>query len=88
MFQLEDDPPSPPPGKILTPQEIEAEKARRALLGIPGEKSGRPSIKDMTKEVTEKLKQQRLREERVKSGVKEEDVSFPIVARSTADLCS
>jgi hypothetical protein len=88
MFQLEDDPPSPPPGKILTPQEIEAEKARRALLGIPGEKSGRPSIKDMTKEATERLKLQRLREERAKSGVREEDVSFTNVARSTADLCS
>jgi hypothetical protein len=64
MFQLDDDPPSPPCGKNLTPAEIAAEKARRALLGIPGEKSGRPSIKDMEKEVTDKLKHMGLKKER------------------------
>jgi hypothetical protein len=68
MFQLDDDPPSPPPGVDMSPEEIQAEKVRRAMLGIPGEKSGRPSIKDMEKEIMDKMKGQRLREERVRRG--------------------
>jgi len=57
-------------------EEIQAEKARRAMLGIPGEKSGRPSIKDMEKEIMDKMKGQRLREERVRSEVDVREVSF------------
>jgi len=76
MFQLDDDPPSPPPGVNMSPEEIQAEKARRAMLGIPGEKSGRPSIKDMEKEIMDKMKGQRLREERVRSEVDVREVSF------------
>ena len=38
-------------------------------MGIPGEKSGRPSIKDMEKEITDRLRNQKLREERVRSDV-------------------
>ena len=75
MFQLDDDPPSPPPGVNMTPQEIQAEKARRAMLGIPGEKSGRPSIKDMEKEITDRMRNQKLREERVRSDVSVSEVS-------------
>jgi len=75
MFQLDDDPPSPPPGVDMTPEEIQAEKARRAMLGIPGEKSGRPSIKDMEKEIIDKLKRQRLREERERSEIDVREVS-------------
>jgi hypothetical protein len=45
------------------------------MLGIPGEKSGRPSIKDMEKEITDKLRNQKLREERIRS-----DVSVPGVS--------
>lgn len=69
MFQLDDDPPSPPPGVDMSPEEIQAEKVRRAMLGIPGEKSGRPSIKDMEKEIMDKMKGQKLREERVRSEI-------------------
>lgn len=82
MFQLDDDPPSPPNGKTLTPAEIAAEKARRALLGIPGEKSGRPSIKDMEKEVTDKLKIMALNKERQKK-----DESSMQAVSSVADVC-
>jgi len=77
MFQLDDDPPSPPPGVNMTPEEIQAEKARRAMLDIPGEKSGRPSIKDMEKEITDRMRNQRLREERVRSDVSVPEVSDP-----------
>ena len=75
MFQLADDPPSPPPGVNMSPEEIHAEKARRAMLGIPGEKSGRPSIKDMEKEIMDKMRAQRLREERVRSEIDVREVS-------------
>jgi hypothetical protein len=75
MFQLDDDPPSPPPGKDMTPEEIQAEKIRRAMLGIPGEKSGRPSIKDMEKEIVDKLKNQKLKEERIRSDIDVREVS-------------
>jgi hypothetical protein len=75
MFQLDDDPPSPPPGVDMSPEEIQAEKARRAMLGIPGEKSGRPSIKDMEKEIMDKMRGQRLKEERVRSEIDVREVS-------------
>jgi hypothetical protein len=75
MFQLDDDPPSPPPGVYMTPEEIQAEKLRRAKLGIPGEKSGRPSIKDMEREIVDKMRGQKLREERVRSEIDVREVS-------------
>jgi hypothetical protein len=78
MFQLDDDPPSPPPGVDMSPEEIQAEKARRAMLGIPGEKSGRPSIKDMEKENMDKMRGQRLKEERVRSEIDVREVSYLI----------
>jgi len=59
----------------MSPEEIQAEKARRAMLGIPGEKSGRPSIKDMEKEIMDKMRAQRLREERVRSEIDVRGVS-------------
>lgn len=77
MFELEDDPPSPTFASHMTHQEIQAEKARRAALGIPAEKSGRPSIKDMEKERLEKLKYQQLRDERAKNGVTLAEVRLP-----------
>lgn len=82
MFQLDDDPPSPPPGVNMSPEEIQAEKHRRAMLGIPGEKSGRPSIKDMEKEIVDKMKLQKIREERVRSDVNVRDVSCTESLRS------
>lgn len=85
MFQLDDDPPSPPCGKNLTPEEIQAEKARRALLGIPGEKSGRPSIKDMTKEVEERLKNQRLKDDGRRSEAPGRGVGTVLAAWDPAD---
>lgn len=68
MFELEDDPPSPIEGKEMSPAEIKEEKARRAALGIPAEKSGRASIKDMEKERMDKMKHQRLWAERGRNG--------------------
>jgi hypothetical protein len=85
MFQLADDPPSPPCGKDLTPEEIQAEKARRALLGIPGEKSGRPSIKDMEKELAERLMKQRLHDQRQGPEVSRHGVSSKPASGGEAD---
>jgi hypothetical protein len=85
MFQLDDDPPSPPPGINMSPEEIQAEKARRAMLGIPGEKSGRPSIKDMEKEIMDKMRGQKLREERVRSEIDVREVSCVALGLDLAD---
>lgn len=81
MFELDDDPPSPVLDRQLTPAELREERTRRALLGIPAEKSGRPSIKDMEKEKINKMKQQELRAERKKNDINMSQVSFPIPDR-------
>lgn len=82
MFELEDDPPSPTEGTEMTPAELRAERARRAAMGIPAEKSGRPSIKDMEKERMEKLRQERLQVERARNNADTRDVSHLVAVWS------
>lgn len=81
MFELEDDPPSPIEGQNMTAEEIKAERARRAALGIPAEKSGRPSIKDMEKDKMDKLRFQQLTEERARNEVDLKEVRTRFGAR-------
>ena len=84
MFELADDPPSPVLDRELTPEELRLERARRAALGIPAEKSGRPSIKEMIEmEKLSKMKNQHLRAERQRNDIDMSQVGlvdpFPVI---------